>query len=267
MIQKWNYIGVFLALWLAFMACSRVPVTHRKQMKLLPETMLQDMSLTEYRKVISAGPLSKNSTEVNRIRNIGNKLATAIESYMRSHKAADRLKGIKWEYNLIEKNEANAWCMPGGKVAFYTGLLPLCQDEFGIATVMGHEIAHAIARHGNERMSQQILVQSGQMGLALALSSKPRETQHAFLMAYGLGAEIGFSLPYSRLHETEADQMGLIFMAMAGFDPARALDFWKRMSQAGGQKIPTFLSTHPSDETRIKNLRAFLPQAMKFYKK
>lgn len=267
MKQLGVYITFLLFMVIFFDACSRVPVTNRKQMKLLPESMLQNMSQTEYRKVMAKGPLSGNTAELNRIRTIGNKLAMAIESYMRSHKAADRLKGIKWEFNLIEKGEANAWCMPGGKVAFYTGLLPLCKDDIGIATVMGHEIAHAIARHGNERMSQQLMVQTGQVGLALAMSSKPKETQSTFLMAYGLGAEIGFSLPYSRMHETEADKMGLIFMAMAGYDPSQALDFWKRMSQSGGQKPPQILSTHPSDETRIKNLRAFLPQAMKYYKK
>jgi len=186
---------------------------------------------------------------------------------LKANKASSRLSGVRWEFNLIQKAEANAWCMPGGKVAFYSGLLPLCKDDNGIAIVMGHEIAHAIARHGNERMSQQLLIQTGGTALAVAIQSKPQETQKAYMMASGLGSEIGLALPYSRKHETEADKMGLVFMAIAGYDPRTAIDFWRRMSATGGQKPPQILSTHPSDETRIKDLQAFMPQALKYYTK
>ncbi len=264
-MQKTTFFSLIVITFI--IACVKVPITNRKQMKLLPESMLQNMSLTEYKKVITAGPLSKNTTDVNRIKNIGSNVSVAIATYLKSHNGQSRLDGVNWEFNLIESNLENAWCMPGGKVAFYSGLLPLCKDDNGIAVVMGHEIAHAIARHGNERMSQQMLLQTGQITLALAMQSKPQETQKLFMTAYGIGTEVGLALPYSRMHESEADKMGLIFMAMAGYDPKTAIDFWKRMSQAGGQKPPQILSTHPSDEKRIKDLQDFMPQALKYYNK
>jgi predicted Zn-dependent protease len=155
--------------------------------------------------------------------------------------------------------------MPGGKVVVYSGILPYTQDPAGLAVVMGHEIAHAIARHGNERMSQAILIETGGLALAAAIDEKPEETKGLFMMAYGVGTSVGVSLPYSRAHETEADKLGLIFMAMAGYNPQAAIGFWQRMAQSGGQKPPEFLSTHPSDQTRISNLQAFMPEAMKYY--
>ena len=175
------------------------------------------------------------------------------------------MKDFKWEFNLVEDNTVNAWCMPGGKVVFYTGILPITKDEKGIAVVMGHEIAHAIARHGNERMSQGLALQGGGIALSLALSDKPELTQNLFQQAYGLGGQLGM-LKYSRSHDSEADKMGLVFMAMAGYDPREAVEFWKRMAAQGGQKPPEFLSTHPSDDTRIKDLEDFMPEALKYYK-
>ncbi len=156
--------------------------------------------------------------------------------------------------------------MPGGKVAFYTGILPVCKDETGIAVVMGHEIAHAIARHGNERMSQGLLLQLGGVALDVATTTKPEETRQLFQLAYGIGANVGVMLPYSRKHESEADRMGLIFMAMAGYDPNQAPLFWERMSKLGGNKPPMLLSTHPSDEKRIADLKKYMPEALQYYK-
>jgi predicted Zn-dependent protease len=161
----------------------------------------------------------------------------------------------------------NAWCMPGGKVVVYTGILPVTKNENGLAVVMGHEIAHAIAEHGNERMSQELLRQAGGVALTVALKDNPEETRNLWLAAYGLGSEVGVMLPFSRLHESEADHLGLIFMAMAGYDPREAPDFWTRMAEAGGQKPPEFLSTHPSDETRISSLNNWMPEALKYYNK
>jgi predicted Zn-dependent protease len=157
--------------------------------------------------------------------------------------------------------------MPGGKVVVYTGLLPVTQDEASLAVVMGHEIAHAVARHGNERMSQQMAIQLGGTALSIALQNKSQQAQNIFLQSYGIGSQLGV-LKYSRTHETEADKMGLVFAAMAGYDPNSAIGFWERMAAAsGGQKPPELLSTHPSDETRINDLKAFMPEAMKYYKK
>ncbi len=178
-----------------------------------------------------------------------------------------RIDGFQWEFNLVDDDVPNAWCMPGGKVVVYTGLLPLTQNETGLAVVMGHEIAHAVARHGNERMSQELALQLGGVALSVAIEKKPEETKQLFYSAYGIGSELGIVLPYSRLHETEADKLGLIFMAMAGYNPEEAIPFWTRMSQSGGQKPPEILSTHPADETRIRNLKEFMPEAMKYYRK
>ena len=198
------------------------------------------------------------------IKNVGAKIAQATEKFLQSKGKASRTSGFNWEFNLVNDETVNAWCMSGGKVVFYTGILPVTQDENGLAVVMGHEIAHAVARHGNERMSQQLALQGGGLTLQVLLSEKPELTQNLLLQAYGVGATLG-SLKYSRTHETEADKMGLVFMAMAGYDPQKAPEFWKRMSALGGAKPPEFLSTHPSDETRIKDLQEFMPTAMKYY--
>ena len=178
------------------------------------------------------------------------------------------LKGFQWEFNTVESEEANAFCMPGGKVVFYTGILPICQDEAGVAVVMGHEVAHAIAKHGNERMSQGLVQQFGGVALSVALSDKPAQTQQLFQTAYGVGSQVGVMLPFSRLQESEADELGLIFMAMAGYDPHEAPKFWERMSaKSSGGAPPEFLSTHPSHETRIRKLNKAIPKAMEYYKK
>ncbi|MGZ4056314.1 MAG: M48 family metallopeptidase, partial [Bacteroidia bacterium] len=190
-----------------------------------------------------------------------------VEAFMKDKGLSSRLDGYKWEFNLVNQNEVNAWCMPGGKVVVYSGLLPVTQTEPALACVMGHEIAHAVARHGNERMSQGLLVQAGGAALSVALSEKPQLTQDLFMQSYGLTSQLGM-LKYSRTHESEADKMGIIFMAMAGYDPTEAVAFWDRMAKStGGNAPPELLSTHPSDETRIADIKAFLPEAMKYYKK
>jgi predicted Zn-dependent protease len=167
---------------------------------------------------------------------------------------------------LVESDEINAWCMPGGKVVVYTGILPLTRDETGLAVVMGHEVAHAVASHGAERMSQGLLVEFGGAALSAALNQQPARTKELWMTAFGVGTQVGLMLPYSRTHETEADHLGLIFMAMAGYDPRAAVDFWTRMSQAGGASPPEMLSTHPSDQTRIRNIESFMPEALSYYR-
>jgi predicted Zn-dependent protease len=179
---------------------------------------------------------------------------------------AAEIQNYSWEFNLVESDEINAWCMPGGKVVVYTGILPLTRDETGLAVVMGHEIAHAVAKHGAERVSHGLLVEFGGTALSAALSQKPQKTREIWMTAFGVGAQVGVMLPYSRTHETEADRLGLIFMAMAGYDPRTAVDFWTRMSQSGGGAPPEFLSTHPSDTTRIRNIESFMPEALSYYR-
>jgi len=257
----------FLCLVALLTACATVPITGRKQMSLFPESQMIATSLTQYDSFLKENKLSTNKEQSAMVKRVGNRIAEKVEIFMKDNGMADRIAGFAWEFNLVEDDTPNAWCMPGGKVVFYTGILPYTQTEAGLAVVMGHEIAHAIARHGNERMSQQMGIQALGTGLSMALNEKPAETQQIWMTAFGAVSNVGVMLPFSRSHENEADKMGLIFMAMAGYDPAVAVDFWKRMGESGGQKPPEFLSTHPADDTRVKNLQAFLPEAMKYYKK
>ena len=248
-------------------ACATVPITGRKQMNLFPENEMIATSLTQYDAFLKENKLSTDKAKVAMVKSCGDRIAKAVEEFMNANGMGDRVANFQWEFNLVEDDTPNAWCMPGGKVVFYTGILPYTQTETGLAVVMGHEIAHAVARHGNERMSQQMGIQALGQGLAIALNEKPAETQQIWMTAFGVGANVGVMLPFSRSHEHEADKLGLIFMAMAGYDPAEAAEFWKRMSEIGGQKPPEFLSTHPADEKRVKELQEYLPEAMKYYKK
>jgi predicted Zn-dependent protease len=226
------------------------------------------MSFQQYDQFLTENKVLQNTSQSTQIKRIGNKIQKAVEQYFAEKNMSDHLDGYSWEFNLVESDQVNAWCMPGGKVVFYTGILPICKDEAGIATVMGHEIAHAIAEHGGERMSQGLLVQLGGMGLQAALQKEPALTQQLAMTAFGLGAQVGVMLPFSRLHESEADHMGLIFMAMAGYNPNESVSFWQRMAaQKGGDAPPEFLSTHPSDQTRINDLKKLIPEAMQYYKK
>jgi predicted Zn-dependent protease len=247
-------------------ACSSVPLTGRKQTAWIPESELIAMADVQYQEVLQTGPLSNNTTQVHRVKKVGKNIQAAVEKFMKDQGHSELLDGYSWEYNLIRNDTlVNAWCMPGGKVAFYTGILPVCKDEAGIAVVMGHEIAHAVARHGNERMTHGLLQVAGGVVLSEAIKEKPEETKALFLSAYGAATTVGAILPFSRTHESEADEMGLIFMAMAGYDPRTAPEFWERMSANSQGAPPEFLSTHPSHETRIKNLNKSMPKAMEYY--
>ncbi len=268
-MKKYRFVAtsVILSVVLFVTACKTVPVSGRKQLSLLPESMLVEMGLTSYGEFISQSKLSTNQAQTAMIRNVGVRITTAVEQYLRDNNLADRIKYFQWEYNLVEDETPNAWVMPGGKVVFYTGILPYTQTEGGAAVVMGHEIAHVVARHGNERMSQALLVQTGGLALSVALDEKPEETKNMFLMAYGVGSTLGVILPYSRAHEREADRLGMIFMAMAGYHPNEAVEFWKRLDQAsGGASVPEFFSTHPTSASRIRDLEKYIPEAMKYYK-
>lgn len=266
-MKKRSFIlGLLLTLF--FVACEKVPITGRKQMNLIPESELIGMSLTNYKDFLTKTPaVAITDANAQLVKKVGNNISKAVAAFMAQKGLSSRLAGYQWEFNLVKENSVNAWCMPGGKVVVYSGLLAVTQTESALACVMGHEIAHAVARHGNERMSQSLLVQVGGTALQVALSQKPQLTQDIFLQSYGVTSQLGM-LKYSRTHESEADKMGLVFMAMAGYDPNDAVAFWERMAKAGGgnQSIE-LLSTHPSDEKRIAEIKKFLPEALKYYKK
>lgn len=249
-------------------SCATVPVTGRKQLSLVSNSELLPMSYDNYKTVLDSANISSNKQQADMVRRVGVKIQKAVEAFMAQNNALSHLDGYDWEFNLIDENVANAWCMPGGKVAFYSGIMPICKDETGVAVVMGHEVAHAIANHGAERMSQGLVQQMGGVALDVAVADQPNETRALFGMAYGVASNYGAVLPFSRLHESEADKMGLIFMAMAGYNPEEAPKFWERMAaQSGGAAPPEFMSTHPSHETRIKDLNEQIPEALKYYKK
>ncbi len=247
--------------------CATVPVTGRKQLSLISNSEILPMSFDSYKSVLDSSKISTNKNQAEMVKRVGTRIQHAVEQFMAEHNASDQLNGYAWEFNLIDEDIVNAWCMPGGKVVFYTGIMPICQDEKGVAVVMGHEVAHAVANHGSERMSQGLIQQMGGEALNVALANKPNETRALFGTAFGLASNYGAMLPFSRLHESEADKMGLIFMAMAGYDPREAPKFWERMeAQSGGSAPPEFMSTHPAHATRIKDLNAQIPEAMKYYK-
>jgi predicted Zn-dependent protease len=258
-------VVIFAVMW---QACSVVPLTGRKQLSLVPESEMISMSLTNYGDFLKENKLSADKANSALVKQVGSDISAAVIKYFADNNLSSRLEGYQWEFNLVKNDTTvNAWCMPGGKVVVYSGLLPVTKDKNGLAVVMSHEIAHAVARHGNERMSQELLTQYGSLALNEAIKNKPEQTRNIFNGAYGIGAQVGVLLPYSREHELEADKLGLIFMAMAGYDPQTAVPFWERMAASGGGKPPEFLSTHPSDATRIARIKAALPEAMKYYTK
>lgn len=257
-----------LSIVMFLIACQTVPITGRRQLTLIPAGTINAMSADSYKDFLSKHAVVKETDQARMVQRVGKKIQKAVEIYLQEENELWRLEGYRWEFNLVEGDSVNAWAMPGGKVVVYTGILPVTKDEHGLAVVMGHEIAHAVAGHGNERLSQGLLVQMGGMALSTALAKRPEETQKLFMAAFGLGTQVGILLPYSRLHESEADYLGLIFMAIAGYDPHAAIDFWQRMaSSKKGAAPPEFLSTHPSDVTRINNIKALIPAAMEYYRR
>ena len=225
------------------------------------------MSLTSYSSFLKENKLSTDVVNKQRIKNVGARISKAVEQYLAANGLQNQIANFEWEFNLVASNEPNAWCMPGGKVVFYEGILPYCQNDAGIAVVMGHEIAHAVAHHSNERMSQQALIQYGQAAATEILGHDQSDARKAILAAaIGMGTNVGITLPFSRKHEYEADHLGLIFMAMAGYDPNEAVAFWTRMANASTGKQPEFLSTHPADTKRIAKLKEAIPEALKYKK-
>jgi predicted Zn-dependent protease len=261
-------VGIITVILFLFVACAEVPITHRKGLHLVPQSELLTLSLREYDQVLKKSKLSTDQKKVQMVRRVGERIARASEAFLRDSGRESQIQDYKWEFNVIEDDKmVNAWAMPGGKVAVYTGILPITQDETGLAVVMGHEVAHAMADHGNERMSQGLLASMGGIALSVALSKKPQQTRELFMTAFGVGATVGLLLPYSRLHESEADRIGLMLMARAGYDPKEAVPFWERMNKKEGPRPPEFLSTHPAPASRIANLKVYIPEALPYYQK
>ena len=265
-MKKNIILSVVLIISFFLLSCGTVPISGRKQLNIVPSSTMLSMSFQQYDAFLKENKLSTNQAKTRMVQGVGRRLQQAVVQYLTDNNQAQELKDYKWEVNLVESEEENAWAMPGGKVVVYEGILPITKDEAGLAVVMGHEIAHAIAKHGNERMSQGLIAQMGGMALAQAVKAKPKKTQQIWMTAFGVGAQFGLMLPYARLQESEADHLGLIFMAIAGYDPNEAIGFWERMAQKKeGQAPPEFMSTHPSDATRIKNIKQAIPEAMKYY--
>jgi len=260
--------SLFLSLSL-LVACSRNAITGRQQFKLLNESEVQKMATTEYQTFLASNRVvsSSNNRDAEMVRRVGQRVTKAVTDYFTSKGLGDQLTGYQWEYNLVDDKQVNAWCMPGGKIVVYTGLLPVTQNEAALAVVMGHEVSHAVLQHGNERMSQGLAQQLWGVALAVAVSNKPAETQNLFMAAYGVGTTVGGTLPFARKHEYEADHWGLNFAAMAGYNPQEAIPLWERMEKASQSgRPPEFLSTHPSEGNRITQLQKFMPEALNYYK-
>ncbi len=258
-------ISLIIVILFLSLSCTTVPITGRQQFSILPNSAMISMSLQQYNEFLKNNKISSNQEQTQMVKKVGRKIQMAVEQYFTDKNMSYALKDYKWEFNLIESEEKNAWAMPGGKVVVYEGILPITKDEAGLAVVMGHEIAHAIAKHGNERMSQGLIAQMGGMALSKALEEKPGKTRQLWMTVFGVGAQFGVMLPFSRLQETEADHLGLIFMAIAGYDPDEAVEVWKRMAQMKeGQTPPKFLSTHPSNETRIRKIKETIPKAKQY---
>jgi predicted Zn-dependent protease len=267
MVMKKLYaIAAILSILLAittFYACKK-NAAGRSTLNLVDDATVMSLSLQQYNEFLTQNPPVTNTADAARVRRVGAAVAQGVEQYLTEIGKRDLINNYQWEFNLVANDEVNAWCLPGGKIVVYTGILPLMANDAELAVVMGHEIAHAVLRHGNERLSQQLLVQYGGTALSALLSSKPAETKQLFNTVFGIGSTLG-TLAYSRKQESESDESGLYYMAFAGYDPNAAVTFWEKMSQQGGSGVPEFLSTHPSDDTRIAGIKEHLPKAMEYY--
>jgi predicted Zn-dependent protease len=250
-------------------ACAKNPITGRSQASLVSEAELQAAATQQYQQFLSTNKVvsSSSNKDAEMVKRVGQRVTRSVQEYLTNLGKADLLEGYQWEYNLVDDKAVNAWCMPGGKIVVYTGLLPVTQNEAALAAVMGHEVAHAVLFHGRERVSQGMLQQGLGTALSVALADKPAATQNIILSAYGVGSQVGVLLPFSRKQELESDEYGMYWMAGAGYNPQEAINLWERMQAASsGSKPPEFLSTHPAEGNRIAQLKRHLPKAMKYYK-
>lgn len=265
-ITKISFILVCSAL-LLISACTKVLITGRKQFNIIPAKIMLSMSITNYNSFLSENELSDNVVKSQLVERVGRKVSAAVDTYLEQNNLSEEFGSIEWEFKLVKDDAVNAWAMPGGKIVIYTGILKVTENEAGLATVMSHEIAHVIAKHGSERMTQALMIEMGGLVLQKALEEKPEKTQELFVISYNIGAALTMILPHSRVQENEADHLGLIFMAMSGYDPHEAVDFWQRMADEKKEKdkpMWQFLSTHPTDEIRIENIKSLIPEAMTY---
>lgn len=260
-----KYYTLFLVAFIVFLiGCATNPLTGKKTLNFVSNSEIFPSAFQQYSQFLNENKVVNGTADAKRVESVGIKIKNAAEKYLNSLGQTGYLNDYRWEYKLVEDKAVNAWCMPGGKIVVYTGILPITKDEAGLATVMGHEVSHALANHGAQRMSASQLQSLGAAGLTLATGQQSTETQQIAMTAYGLTTQYGGMLPFSRNHETEADKIGLVLMAIAGYNPDQAVSFWSRMSaNSGGQAPPEFMSTHPSDATRIANLKQMIPEAKK----
>lgn len=265
------FLAAFLIILVSFLmvleGCQQVALTGRKQLLLVSDADANALGEQQYREILSKSKISQDPSGTKIVLRVGTRIAQAVNSLARENGLGQYVDGYNWEFHLIDDPKTmNAFCLPGGKIAVYTGILPLTKNDSGLAVVIAHEVAHAVAKHGAERMSQILLMQYGGAQLSDAIKSNPEETQKNVLLAFGIGANVGVLLPYSRLQEIEADRIGLIIMAKAGYDPHEAIVLWNRMKALEGPTPPEFLSTHPVTDERIRSIEAEMPEAMKYFK-
>ncbi len=258
--MKFKYTIVASGALLIFLSCATNPFTNKKTLAFVSNDQLFPAAFSQYDQFLTENKVVTGTSDADMIKRVGQRIAVAAERWLNANGHQGYLDDYKWEYNLVDDKTVNAWCMPGGKIVFYTGILPIAQNETGIAAIMGHEVAHALANHGQQRMSAAYI----QQGLAVAgnIAIKDDQTRGIFNQSYGIGSNVLGMLPFSRSHETQADEIGLTLMAVAGYNPDEAAELWKRMkANSGGQAPPEFLSTHPSNDTRISNLQSWAPGA------
>lgn len=261
-MKKSILFSISMTLLMVVSCTTKNPFTGKNDLNFVSNDQLFPSAFQQYGEFLNENKVITGTADAKRVENVGMKIKNAAEKYLNANGYAGYLKDYRWEYKLISDPAVNAWCMPGGKIVVYTGLLPVAKTDAGLATVMGHEVAHALANHGAQRMSASQLQQLGAVGVAVATGGQSQEKQQMWQQYYGIGSQVGGMLPFSRHHESEADMIGLTLMAIAGYNPDLALDFWTRMSQqSGGGSPPEILSTHPSDNTRINNLKKLIPQA------
>ena len=256
-----SVLSVSAMLFMLVCACSTNPFTGKKDLNFVSNAEIFPAAFQQYNQFLTENKVVKGTSDAQRVVNVGQKIRAAAETYLNAAGYQGYLDGYQWEYNLVQDPAVNAWCMPGGKIVVYTGILPITKDDAGLATVMGHEVAHALVNHGAQRMSAAQLQQLGAVGVGVAAGGKSEGTQQILMQAYGLASEVGGMLPFSRKHELEADEIGLTLMAIAGYNPDQAIAFWQRMEAGATGAPPEFLSTHPSGSTRINNIKSLIPKA------
>lgn len=246
-------------------SCGSVPITGRKQLNLVSDSEVLQASLQQYTSFMQTATISTQKAQSAQVTRVGQRIAQATEAYLRAAGLESELQNFAWEFNLVKSDDVNAWCMPGGKIVVYEGIMNLVSSDDELAVVIGHEVAHAVAKHSNERMSQQVLAQYGASAIGIFTSGKSAATQQIAQQVYGLGAQYGVMQPFSRKHESEADKMGLVLMTIAGYNPDVAVTFWQKMAATSSQEPPEFMSSHPSHATRIADIQKWLPEVKKQY--